>query len=160
MAFLDVGVYVTSLRAVKNLLIVGDDVEGAWFVAFQVSSRPFFLQSDLILTGLQEEPFKLQVLSKARQSSAVSSANFFFGLDGQLSFITAGEDGAIRAFEYSPHRESYNSLNCDDMLTLHSARCCFKQWSKAIVSHGVPCPTRASSIFESCASKGGRGRRR
>lgn len=35
-AFLDVGVYVTSLRTVKNLLLIGDVVKSAWFVAFQV----------------------------------------------------------------------------------------------------------------------------
>ncbi len=35
-AFLDVGVYVTSLRAVKNLLVIGDAVKSVWFVAFQV----------------------------------------------------------------------------------------------------------------------------
>ena len=35
-AFLDVGVYVTSLQAVKNLLVIGDAVKGVWFVAFQV----------------------------------------------------------------------------------------------------------------------------
>jgi cleavage and polyadenylation specificity factor subunit 1 len=35
-AFLDVGVYVTTLRSLKNLLIVGDAVKSVWFVAFQV----------------------------------------------------------------------------------------------------------------------------
>lgn len=41
-AFLDVGVYVTTLRALKNLLIIGDAVKSVWFVAFQVrtSSTP------------------------------------------------------------------------------------------------------------------------
>jgi len=40
-AFLDVGVYVTSLRSMKNLLLVGDAVKSVMFVAFQVRS-PFF----------------------------------------------------------------------------------------------------------------------
>ena len=35
-AFLDVGVYVTNLRAVKKLLVIGDAVKSVWFVAFQV----------------------------------------------------------------------------------------------------------------------------
>ena len=35
-AFLDVGVYVTSLQAIKNLLVIGDAVKGVWLVAFQV----------------------------------------------------------------------------------------------------------------------------
>ena len=35
-AFLDVGVYVTSLRCIKNLLLIGDNSQGTWFVGFQV----------------------------------------------------------------------------------------------------------------------------
>ena len=37
-AFMDVGVYVTSLRTLKNLLLIGDAVKSAMFVAFQVCS--------------------------------------------------------------------------------------------------------------------------
>jgi cleavage and polyadenylation specificity factor subunit 1 len=33
---MDVGVYVTSLRVLKNLLLVGDAVKSIMFVAFQV----------------------------------------------------------------------------------------------------------------------------
>ena len=33
---MDVGVYVTSLRTLKNLLLVGDAVKSVMFVAFQV----------------------------------------------------------------------------------------------------------------------------
>ena len=43
-AFLDVGVYVTSLRAVKNLLVIGDAVKSVWFVAFQVGWLRLLLQ--------------------------------------------------------------------------------------------------------------------
>jgi len=35
-AFLDVGVYVTSLRTLKNVMLIGDAVKGVWLVAFQV----------------------------------------------------------------------------------------------------------------------------
>ena len=35
-AFMDVGVYVTSLRTLKNFLLVGDAVKSVMFVAFQV----------------------------------------------------------------------------------------------------------------------------
>lgn len=35
-AFLDVGIYVTSLRTLKNLLLIGDAVKSLSFVAFQV----------------------------------------------------------------------------------------------------------------------------
>lgn len=34
---MDVGVYVTSLRPLKNLLLVGDLLKSVWLVAFQVN---------------------------------------------------------------------------------------------------------------------------
>jgi cleavage and polyadenylation specificity factor subunit 1 len=36
-AFLDAGVYVTSLRSLKNLLLISDTVKSLWFIAFQVT---------------------------------------------------------------------------------------------------------------------------
>ena len=42
-AFMDVGVYVTSLRTLKNLLLVGDAVKSIYFVAFQVCFFVFFV---------------------------------------------------------------------------------------------------------------------
>jgi hypothetical protein len=48
-AFLDVGVYVTTLRALKNLLIIGDAVKSVWFVAFQVrASSTLGLQGNML----------------------------------------------------------------------------------------------------------------
>lgn len=44
------------------------------------------------------------ILSKGRQNSAISNADFFFGLDGQLSFVVSSEDGVLRALEYNPNR--------------------------------------------------------
>jgi cleavage and polyadenylation specificity factor subunit 1 len=50
-AFLDVGVYVTTMRALKNLLIIGDAVKSVWFVAFQV---PFFQPCEFRVTVLKK----------------------------------------------------------------------------------------------------------
>ena len=36
MAFLDAGVYVTTMHSLKTLLIIGDAVKSVWFVAFQI----------------------------------------------------------------------------------------------------------------------------
>jgi len=48
-AFMDVGVYVTSLQTLKNLLLIGDAVKSVSFVAFQVRSTVFgFENSQLI----------------------------------------------------------------------------------------------------------------
>ncbi|KAI0062778.1 hypothetical protein BV25DRAFT_1855577 [Artomyces pyxidatus] len=83
-AFLDVGVYVTSVRALKNLLIIGDAVKSVWFVAFQ------------------EEPYKLSVLAKDPLQVCVASADFFFA-DQLLSIVTCDEEGVVRVYEYDPH---------------------------------------------------------
>ncbi|KAA1478696.1 hypothetical protein DENSPDRAFT_845850 [Dentipellis sp. KUC8613] len=84
MAFLDVGVYVTSLRALKNLLLIGDAVKSIWFVAFQ------------------EDPYKLTILAKDAHHACVGSADFFFA-DRQLSLVTCDEEGVVRIYEYDPH---------------------------------------------------------
>ncbi|KIM78173.1 hypothetical protein PILCRDRAFT_98438 [Piloderma croceum F 1598] len=82
-AFLDVGVYVTSLRTLKNLLLIGDAVKSVWFVAFQ------------------EDPFKLTVLAKDIRRVGVATANFFFS-EGVMSIVTGDDEGVLRIYEYSP----------------------------------------------------------
>ena len=64
------------------------------------------LVSAVLLNLVQEDPFKLVILSKGRQPSAVSNANFFFGVDGQLSFMVTDEEGVLRIFDYNPRRAS------------------------------------------------------
>ncbi|KAH0581631.1 hypothetical protein H2248_011332 [Termitomyces sp. 'cryptogamus'] len=83
-AFLDVGVYVTSLRTLKNLLLVGDAVKSVSFIAFQ------------------EDPYKLSLLGKDINRVCVNNADFFFA-DGQLSILTGDEEGIIRMYDYNPH---------------------------------------------------------
>ncbi|KAG6820213.1 hypothetical protein H0H93_003867 [Arthromyces matolae] len=83
-AFLDVGIYVTSLQTLKNLLLIGDAVKSVTFVAFQ------------------EDPYKLVVLGKDVNQICVNKADFFFA-DGQLSILTGDEDGIMRIYEYNPH---------------------------------------------------------
>ncbi|QRW23646.1 cleavage and polyadenylation specificity factor protein [Rhizoctonia solani] len=82
-AFMDVGVCVTSLRPLKNLLLVGDMVKSVWFVAFQ------------------EEPFKLVPLGKDRQQLSVTHADFFFGSQAQLSFAVLDDFGVLRLYDYN-----------------------------------------------------------
>ncbi|KAF5380083.1 hypothetical protein D9615_006209 [Tricholomella constricta] len=83
-AFLDVGVYVTSLRTLKNLLLIGDAVKSVSFVAFQ------------------EDPYKLVLLAKDINRVCVTNADFFFA-DGQLAIVTGDEEGILRIYEYNPH---------------------------------------------------------
>jgi len=83
-AFLDVGLYVTSLRTIKNLLLIGDAVKSIWFVAFQ------------------EDPFKLVIIAKDVQPRCVTSADFLFSSEGQFYIAMGDEEGVVRLLEYEP----------------------------------------------------------
>jgi len=104
-AFLDVGVYVTSLRSLKNLLLIGDAVKSTWFVCFQ------------------EDPFKLVVMAKDYQPISISSSDFFIGRDGQFAIMTSDEEGVLRLYDYDPtDQESGSSqkLICRTEFHTHS----------------------------------------
>ena len=82
-AFLDVGVYVTTLRTLKNLLLVGDAVKSVWFVAFQ------------------EEPYRLILLGKDYNEMEITSVNFLLH-ENEVRFLSTGADGVLRLLEYGP----------------------------------------------------------
>ncbi|KIK53793.1 hypothetical protein GYMLUDRAFT_49207 [Collybiopsis luxurians FD-317 M1] len=82
-AFMDVGVYVTSLRTIKNLLLIGDAVKSIWFVAFQ------------------EDPYKLVLLGKDTRHLCVTSSDFFFA-DNEMAIFTHDEEGIMRLYDYNP----------------------------------------------------------
>lgn len=107
-AFMDVGVYVTSLRTLKNLLLIGDAVKSVMFVAFQVSSvqiTPNVFGCERVFFSEQEDPYKLVLIAKDTKCVCVTNADFFF-TDGELSIVTGDEDGIIRIYEYNPQGES------------------------------------------------------
>lgn len=82
-AFLDVGVYVTSLRSLKNLLLIGDAVKSVWLVAFQ------------------EDPYKLVILGKDLRRVCITDAEFFF-TNNELAIATHDEEGVLRLLSYDP----------------------------------------------------------
>lgn len=41
MAFLDIGLYVTNIRTMKNLILISDAVKSVWFICFQVTFKAF-----------------------------------------------------------------------------------------------------------------------
>ena len=103
---MDVGVYVTTLRSIKNFLLIGDVVKSVWFVAFQVQPLISFqflgMLGSLTRTLIQEDPFKLLILAKDVLPINVTKADFLFMSNGQF-YITAGDgDGVIRLLEYDP----------------------------------------------------------
>nr|GAT45957.1 cleavage and polyadenylation specific protein [Mycena chlorophos] len=82
-AFLDVGIYVTSLQTLKNFLLIGDAVKSVMFVAFQ------------------EDPYKLVILARDLSRVCVTRADFFFAA-GDAAIVTCDEDGVVRMYEYNP----------------------------------------------------------
>ncbi|KAK4697553.1 cleavage and polyadenylation specificity factor subunit 1, partial [Phenoliferia sp. Uapishka_3] len=84
--FLDVGVHVTSLQAMKNFLLIGDALQSVTLVAFQ------------------EDPYKLVLLGRDYRASRASSANFLVN-DGRVAFVVGDIEGVLRLFEYDPTSE-------------------------------------------------------
>ncbi|KAL0062576.1 mRNA cleavage and polyadenylation factor subunit [Marasmius tenuissimus] len=83
-AFMDVGLYVTSLRTIKNLLLISDAVKSVSFVAFQ------------------EDPYKLVLLGKDVEHRSINRVDFFFTED-EMSLVSSDEDGIIRLYDHNPH---------------------------------------------------------
>lgn len=102
-AFLDVGVYVTSLRSVKNLLLIGDAVKSVMFAAFQVTALSL---NGIALMVKQEDPYKLVIVSKDTRKLFITRSEFFFGED-DMNIITADHDGVLRLYGYNPARKPY-----------------------------------------------------
>lgn len=82
-AFLDAGVYVTSIRCLKNLLVITDAIKGVWFVAFQ------------------EDPFKLVILSKEVRPTSIPQGDFFFA-HNDMELLTIDLRGVLRLHSYDP----------------------------------------------------------
>jgi len=101
-AFLDVGVYVTSIRSLKNLIVIGDAVKSIWFVAFQVQSFADGSWSYTLFNIVQEDPYKLTILAKDPRQICVTGLDFFFA-DENLSIVSCDEEGIIRLYQYDPH---------------------------------------------------------
>ncbi|GAA5965654.1 hypothetical protein JCM3765_000915 [Sporobolomyces pararoseus] len=81
--FLDLGVHVTSLTALKNFLLIGDAMQSVALVAFQ------------------EDPYKLVFLGRDYRPSRIASANFLVN-EGRVAFVTGDDKGVLRMFEYDP----------------------------------------------------------
>ncbi|BGP26347.1 cleavage and polyadenylation specificity factor subunit 1 [Rhodotorula toruloides] len=81
--FLDVGVHVTSLTALKNFLLIGDEQQSISLVAFQ------------------EDPYKLVMLGRDYRPSRVQGSNFIVN-EGKVAFVSNDDKGVLRLFEYDP----------------------------------------------------------
>ena len=56
----------------------------------------------MILTILQEDPFKLVIVAKDIHQRHVSAADFLFDADGMFYIVACDVDGVIRLLDYDP----------------------------------------------------------
>ena len=75
---MDVGVYVTWLRTLKNVLLIRDAVKNVMFVAFQVHSNLESPSQHFFNSVQQEDPYKLVLLAKDTKPVCITKAEFFF----------------------------------------------------------------------------------
>lgn len=95
LAFLDVSMYVTSIRTFKNLILIGD-----------------FAKS-LNLAALQETPYKFTTISRDLQDRSLVSADFLV-MEGQVAFVSNDRSGDMRMLVYDP--SDPDSLNGEKLL--------------------------------------------
>ncbi|EIW66021.1 hypothetical protein TREMEDRAFT_70300 [Tremella mesenterica DSM 1558] len=90
LAFVDVMIYLTSIKVFKNFILISDMVKSIWFLSFQ------------------EDPYKFTVISKDLMPISVTSADFLVH-DGHVTFLTYDRSGDIRMVDFDPaNPESIN----------------------------------------------------
>nr|XP_018259229.1 protein CFT1 [Kwoniella dejecticola CBS 10117]OBR81387.1 protein CFT1 [Kwoniella dejecticola CBS 10117] len=86
LAFLDVQIYVTSIKVFKNLILISDINKSFWFVS------------------LQEDPYKLTTISKDLQPVSPLVTDFLVH-EGQMTFISNDREGNMRMLDFDPTGE-------------------------------------------------------
>ncbi|WRT69124.1 protein CFT1 [Kwoniella shivajii] len=95
LAFLDVQIYVTSIKVFKNFILISDLYKSFWFVA------------------LQEEPYKFITISKDLQPVSPIVTDFLVH-EGQMTFISNDRNGDMRMLDFDP--TDPDSLNGERVL--------------------------------------------
>ncbi|KAK9240452.1 CPSF A subunit region-domain-containing protein [Lipomyces kononenkoae] len=82
-AFMDMNLYVSQAKSIKNMILMGDVMKSIWFV------------------GFTEDPYKMQLFGKDLQRIEVVAAEFI--VDGTvLHFVIADADRKIHILQYDP----------------------------------------------------------
>ncbi|WVF65469.1 protein CFT1 [Kwoniella sp. CBS 6097] len=95
LAFLDVMLYVTSLKVFKNFILMSDLYNSFWLVS------------------LQEEPYKFTTVSKDLQKVSPITTDFLVH-EGQVSFVSNDRAGDMRMLDFDP--SDPDSLNGERLL--------------------------------------------
>jgi len=83
LAFLDVQIFVTSIRVFKNFILISDLLRSVWFVS------------------LQEHPYKFTVIGKDLQLVSTMTGDFLVH-DNSVTFVTTDRNGIMRMVDYDP----------------------------------------------------------
>lgn len=83
LAFLDVQIYVTSIRVFKNFILISDVLRSIWLIS------------------LQENPYKLTVIGRDLQQVSVMTGDFL-AHEGSITFITTDKSGIMRMVDFDP----------------------------------------------------------
>ncbi|KAK9432247.1 CPSF A subunit region-domain-containing protein [Lipomyces doorenjongii] len=82
-AFMDMNLYVSEAKSIKNMILMGDVMKSVWFV------------------GFSEEPYKMQLFGKDLQRIEIVAAEFV--VDGTvLHFVVADAKRKIHILQYDP----------------------------------------------------------
>ncbi|KAK9246829.1 CPSF A subunit region-domain-containing protein [Lipomyces tetrasporus] len=82
-AFMDMNLYVSEAKSIKNMILMGDVMKSVWFV------------------GFSEEPYKMQLFGKDLQRIEVVAAEFV--VDGAvLHFVISDTKRKIHILQYDP----------------------------------------------------------
>ncbi|WVW79420.1 protein CFT1 [Kwoniella bestiolae CBS 10118] len=95
LAFLDVQIYVTSIKVFKNFILVSDLYKNFWFIA------------------LQEDPYKLTTISKDLQPVSPVVTDFLVH-ESQMTFVSNDREGNMRMLDFDP--TDPDSLNGERVL--------------------------------------------
>lgn len=82
-AFLDVQVYVSDVKAVKNLVLVSDRLQGTWLAGFGI------------------EPFRMAIVAKELRNLEVDAADFVL-YDGALYPVLVDAQQTLHLLQYDP----------------------------------------------------------
>ncbi|KAK9462798.1 CPSF A subunit region-domain-containing protein [Lipomyces oligophaga] len=82
-AFMDMNLYVTEAKSLKNMILMGDSMKSIWFV------------------GFSEDPFKMQLFGKDLRQVEVVAAEFVIS-HNLIHFVVADADKKIHIVQYDP----------------------------------------------------------
>ena len=102
-AFLDMQVYISSLKCVKGtgLTLMADALMGIWFTGFMVRIFTPLLLHPILISILQGDPYALKLFGKSSPDLQVIAAEVL-PQDKQLFLLASDTEGTLHVLEFNP----------------------------------------------------------